>query len=87
MAKTALAGVKVSVLYFECSSKKFSLGAGATVLIRGEFRATLEPSEREDAARQDTLRVVYESSRILSGLLNCKSNAGLPATFTMPPEV
>jgi hypothetical protein len=87
MAKAALAGVKVGVLYFECSSKKFSLGAGATVLIRGEVRSRYETSESENAAREDTLRIVYESSRVLSDLLDCKSNAGLPDSFTMPPEV
>ncbi|MBO7937212.1 hypothetical protein JTP77_014930 [Streptomyces sp. S9] len=87
MGKAALAGVKVSVLYFECSSTTFSLGAGATVLVRGEFRATNEPSESEDAAREDTLRVVYEASSALSGLLDCESHAGLPSSFTMPAEV
>jgi hypothetical protein len=87
MAKSALAGIKVGVLYFECSSKKFSSGTGATVLVRGEVRSRYETSEPEDAAREDTLRIVYESSRILSGLLDCKSNAGLPNSFTMPPEI
>lgn len=87
MAKVALAGVKVGVLYFECSSKKFSLGAGATVLVRGEVRSLYETSESESAAREDTLRIVYESSRALSELLDCGSNAGLPATFSMPPEL
>ncbi|MFI5677774.1 hypothetical protein [Streptomyces cellulosae] len=87
MAKAALAGVKVGVLYFECSSKKFAMGAGATVLIRGEVRSRYETSEPEEAAREDTLRIVYESSRALSDLLGCKSNAGLPSSFSMPPEV
>ncbi|MEV6178663.1 hypothetical protein [Streptomyces sp. NPDC052015] len=87
MAKAAIAGVKVGVLYFECFSDKFSSGAGATVLVRGEVRSRYETSESADAAREDTLRIVYESSRALSDLLDCKSNAGLPASFTMPPEV
>ncbi|MGI5194462.1 hypothetical protein ACQEVY_12640 [Streptomyces sp. CA-288835] len=87
MAKAALAGVKVGVLYFECSSEKFASGAGATVLVRGEVRSRYETSESEDAAREDTLRIVYESSRAFSGLLECKSNAGLPANFKMPPEL
>ncbi|WP_159053166.1 hypothetical protein [Streptomyces regalis] len=87
MAKAALAGVKVGVLYFECSSKNFASGAGATVLVRGEVRSRYETSEPEEAAREDALRIVYESSRAVADLLACKSNAGLPGSFTMPPEV
>ncbi|MFG2128257.1 hypothetical protein ACGFNV_10695 [Streptomyces sp. NPDC048751] len=87
MAKAALAGIKVGVLYFECSSGNFASGAGATVLVRGEVRSRYETSEAEGAARKDTLRVVYEASRALSKLLGCKSNAGLPSSFSMPPEV
>ncbi|MDQ0832829.1 hypothetical protein QF032_004673 [Streptomyces achromogenes] len=86
MGKAALAGVKVGVLYFECTSDKFSAGAGATILLRGEVRSRYETSEAEDAARQDTLGVAYESSRALAGLLVCKAGGGLPASFTMPPE-
>ncbi len=87
MAKAALAGIKVGVLYFECSSKKFAAGAGATVLVRGEVRSRYETSEPEETAREDTLRIIYESSRALSDLLGCNSNAGLPSSFSMPPEV
>ena len=87
MGKSALGGVGVGVLYFECSSKKFSLGAGATVLVRGEVRSRYQTSEPEDAAREDNLRIIYESSRALSDLLDCQSNAGLPVSFSMPPEV
>lgn len=87
MGKAALAGIKVGVLYFECSSEKFASGAGATVLVRGEVRSRYETSESEDAAREDTLRIVYESSHTFSDMLECKSNAGLPADFKMPPEL
>jgi hypothetical protein len=86
MGESASAGVKVGILYFECTSKKLSLGAGATVLVHGVSRVSGEVTEPEDAARQDNLRIIYESSRFLSKLLGCKSNAGLPTTFAMPPE-
>jgi hypothetical protein len=87
MGKSASAGAKVGLLYFECSSKRFALGAGATVLVMGASRVSGEVTEPEDKAQQDNLRIIYESSRTLSGLLGCKSNAGLPSSFTMPPEV
>lgn len=87
MGKSASAGAKVGILYFECSSKKFSLGAGATVLVMGVARVSGEVTEPEGMARRDNLRIIYESSRALSKLLDCKSNAGLPASFTMPPEL
>ncbi len=86
MGKTALAGVKVGVLYFECSSGKFGGGAGTTVLIRGEVRIRYEASESADAARKDNLHILHDSSRTLASLLDCKSNSGLSATFSMPSE-
>lgn len=87
MGKVARATTKKGLLYFECSSSKFSLGAGATVLVRGESRTSDEVTEAEDAAQEDNLRIVYESSRAFSELLGCKTNAGLPDSFTMPPKV
>jgi hypothetical protein len=87
LGKAAVATTKKGVLYFECSSKKFSMGDGAAVLVRGESRTNDEVTESEAAAREDNLRIVYESSRALSDLLGCKSNAGLPSSFSMPPEV
>lgn len=87
MGKSARAGERLGILYIECSSEKFSAGAGATVLVRGESRMNDEITESEAAAQKDNLRIIYESSRALVGLLDCKSKAGLPATFTMPPEV
>jgi hypothetical protein len=86
MGKVARATTKKGVLYFECSSAKFSLGAGATVLVRGESRTIDEVTESENAAQEDNLRIVYASSRAFSELLGCKSNAGLPDSFTMPPQ-
>ncbi|KOU55240.1 hypothetical protein ADK57_45150 [Streptomyces sp. MMG1533] len=87
MGKLARASTKLGVLYFECSSKRFSLGAGATVLVRGESRTNDEVTETEEAAQEDNLRIIYESSRAFSDLLKCKSHAGLPADFKMPPEL
>lgn len=86
MGKSARAGDRLGILYFECSSAKFALGAGGTVLVRGESRVSFEPSETGAAAQEDNLRIVYEYSRAFADLLGCKSNAGLPATFTMPPK-
>ncbi|MGW0577209.1 hypothetical protein ACWD25_14825 [Streptomyces sp. NPDC002920] len=86
MGKRAAAGEKVALLYFECTSKKFYMGAGATVLVHGYSRIYNEVTVSEDVARQDNLRIIYESSRALSKLLGCKSNAELPAAFTMPPK-
>lgn len=87
MGKAALAAAKVGVLYFECSSEKFGGGAGTAVLVRGEVRSSYEATESEAAAREDNLRIVYESSRALSGQLQCKSNSGLSADFKMPTEL
>ncbi|MEU0111574.1 hypothetical protein ABZ313_40385 [Streptomyces sp. NPDC006251] len=87
MGVLARASTKLGVLYFECSSKRFNSGAGATVLVRGESRSNDEVSESEKAAQEDNLRIIYESSRAFSDLLDCKSNAGLPADFKMPPEL
>jgi hypothetical protein len=87
MAKAALVGTKVGVLYFECTSKRWAAGTGATALVRGEVRSRYETSAPDSTARQDALRVTYESSLFLSELLGCKSNADLPAAFTMPPEL
>jgi hypothetical protein len=86
MGKTALAGVKVGVLYFECSSGKLGGSAGTTVLIRGEVRSRYEASESAAAARKDNLHILHDSSRTLASLLDCKSNSGLSDTFTMPSE-
>jgi hypothetical protein len=87
MGKSARTNDRLGILYFECTSDRFYLGAGATVLIRGEARVSLEAAESEVAAQEDNLRIIYESSRAFSDLLGCKSNAGLPASFTMPPKM
>ncbi|MFF2212842.1 hypothetical protein [Streptomyces antibioticus] len=87
MAKGAVATTKLGVLYFECFSKKLSRGEGAKVLVRGESRTNDEVAESEAAAYQDNLRIVHASSRAFAELLGCEANAGLPATFSMPPEV
>ncbi|MFJ4280731.1 hypothetical protein [Streptomyces massasporeus] len=87
MGVLARASTKLGVLYFECSSKRLNSGAGATVLVRGESRSNDEAAESEKATQEDNLRIIYESSRAFSSLLDCKSNAGLPATFKMPPEL
>jgi hypothetical protein len=87
MGVLARASAKLGVLYFECSSTRFKSGAGATVLLRGESRSNDDVSESEKVAPEDNLRIIYESSRAFSGLLECKSNAGLPADFKMPPEL
>ncbi|MGW3017695.1 hypothetical protein [Streptomyces longwoodensis] len=87
MAKAALVGTKVGVLYFACASKQLAAGKGGTVLVRGEVRSRYETSAPDSTARQDALRVIYESSFSFSKLLGCKSNADLPETFTMPPEL
>ncbi|MFE0449817.1 hypothetical protein ACFW2D_00715 [Streptomyces sp. NPDC058914] len=87
MGKSARAGDKLGILYFECTSDRFYLGAGSTVLIRGESRVSFEAAETGTAAREDNLRIIHDSSRAFADLLDCKSNAGLPAGFTMPPEV
>ncbi|MFI6405271.1 hypothetical protein [Streptomyces sp. NPDC050548] len=86
MGKLALAGVKVGVLYFECTSGKFSGSSGAPVLIRGEVRSRYEASESAAAARTDNLRILHGSSRTLASLLNCETSSGLSDTFSMPPE-
>lgn len=87
MAESAYAANRMGSIYFECSSDRFAVGAGATVLVHGESRSLGEPAEAGVAARRDNLRIIYESSRVFSELLGCKSNAGLPSTFMMPPEV
>ncbi|MEU3276814.1 hypothetical protein [Streptomyces antibioticus] len=87
MAKGAVATIKLGVLYFECFSKKLSRGDGAKVLVRGESRTNDEVAESEAAAYQDNLRIVHASSRAFAELLGCEANAGIPATFSMPPEV
>lgn len=87
MGVLSRANAKLGVLYFECSSARFKSGAGATVLVRGESRSNDEVTESGKAAPEDNLRIIYESSRAFSGLLECKSNAGLPTDFKMPPEL
>ncbi|MFE9626876.1 hypothetical protein [Streptomyces sp. NPDC006527] len=87
MGRSARANDRLGILYFECTSDRFYLGGGATVLVRGESRVNPEPAASGVTAREDNLRIIYESSRAFSDLLGCKSNAGLPASFTMPPEV
>ncbi|MEU9571760.1 hypothetical protein AB0D62_18080 [Streptomyces massasporeus] len=87
MGVLARASGKLGVLYFECSSKRFDSGAGATVLVRGESRSNDHVAESEKAAREDNLRIIYESSRAFSDLLDCKANAGLPDDFKIPPEL
>ncbi|MGW2380755.1 hypothetical protein [Streptomyces sp. YU58] len=87
MGKMALGGIKVGVLYFECSNGKFAADSRTTVLLRGEVRSRYDVTESEDAARKDNLHIVYESSRALSNLLDCNSNSGLTGSFKMPPEV
>ncbi|NUV65040.1 hypothetical protein [Streptomyces sp. CAI-85] len=89
MAKGAAATSKLGVLYFECSSEEFSLGLGGAtkVLIRGESRTNDEVAESDAAAYEDNLRIIHASSRVYAELLGCEANAGIPATFSMPPEV
>ncbi|MET9056708.1 hypothetical protein ABZX99_02660 [Streptomyces antibioticus] len=87
MAKGAVATTKLGVLYFECFSKKLSRGEGAKVLVRGASRTNDEVAESEAAAYQDNLRIVHASSRAFAELLGCEANAGIPATFSMSPEV
>lgn len=86
MGETALAGVKVGVLYFECTSGKFGGTSGTSVLIRGEVRSRNETSESAAAAREDNLHILHDTSRTLASLLNCKGNSGLSDTFSMPSE-
>ena len=86
MGKIALAGIKVGVLYFECTSGKFGGSSDATVLIRGEVRSRYEASESAAAARADNLRILHDSSRTLARLLDCESNSGLSDAFSMPAE-
>jgi hypothetical protein len=82
MGKAALAGTKVAVLYFECTSAQFS---GTNQLVRGEVRSRYEVDEPSTAAREDNLRIVHDSSRALSGLLKCKAGSGVTDSFKMPP--
>ena len=86
MGKTALAGVKVGVLYFECVSGKFGGTSGTSVLIRGEVRSRSEASESAAAAREDNLHILHDTSRTLANLLNCQEDSGLSDTFSMPSE-
>ncbi|MGW1322067.1 hypothetical protein ACWD64_06045 [Streptomyces antibioticus] len=87
MAKGAVAATRLGVLYFECFSKELSRGDGAKVLVRGQSRTNDEVAESDAAAYQDNLRIVHASSRAFAELLGCEANAGIPATFSMPPEV
>ncbi|MFE8011437.1 hypothetical protein ACFU3O_01695 [Streptomyces antibioticus] len=87
MAKGAVATTKLGVLYFECFSKKLSRGEGAKVLVRGASRTNDEVAESDAAAYEDNLRIIHASSRVYAELLGCEANAGIPATFSMPPEV
>ncbi|MGW1597056.1 hypothetical protein [Streptomyces sp. NPDC002343] len=84
MGKAALVGAKTAFLYFDCSSSKFD---GTTQLIRGEVRTTYEDTEPPAVAREDHLRVLHDSSRVLSGLLGCGQGSGITGAFTMPPAV
>jgi hypothetical protein len=74
------------VVYAECVSSSFHLANPKPVLIRGEIENRIPPDGKDDTVREENLRVLHAVFLAVARELRCKDDAGLPATFRMPPK-
>ncbi|MFI9243327.1 hypothetical protein ACIGXF_12135 [Streptomyces sp. NPDC053086] len=82
MGRVARVSNRAGFLYFDCSSTKFE---GSTQLVRAEVDPLYRVTEPLATAREDYLRALHGSSRVLSRLLGCKPGTGITGSFTVPP--